>query len=105
MKKGGAAVPQVRVKFETKASTKFFLHKGKNVTLDGSGNGRFNVVADQDDLVLFGIGGAPGTTAKITLSVDPPATLSISGHPIEGKIAQARTVWGDNRFFKVKGGK
>jgi hypothetical protein len=96
-------MPEIKVKFES-TGPKFLLHKGQSVTLNAAGNGSFNVNANEFDLILFGIEGAPGTAAKITLSVTAPAVLEIEGHPIEGKVAQARTVWGGSRFFRVKGG-
>ena len=91
----------VTVEFETEAQRRFFNHQGTPVPLV-AGKGRFTVEENEYGLVLFGIEGTPGTEAKITLSVPASASLEIKGHPIEGRIAATRTVWGDNRFFRVK---
>lgn len=92
---------KVKVKFETKASQRFIRHKHGPIPLDPAGNGSFMTAVGETDLILFGMTGPPGTTAKITLSVVPPKALQIAGHPIEGKTAQGKTVWGDSRFFRV----
>lgn len=93
---------QVDVKFETGAERRFLTHKGSFISFDANGRGSFTVEDNEWDLILFGMEGAPGTTATITLSVPAPATIQISGHPIQGKIAQDKVVWGDSRFFRVK---
>ncbi len=93
---------QIDVKFETDSSRPFLAHKGRFVPLDNSGKGSFTVQDNEWDLTLFGIDGTPGDTAKITLSVPAPATLEVAGHPIKGKIAQGKIVWGASRFFRVK---
>jgi hypothetical protein len=95
------AVP-VTIKFESSGTQKFLVHKGAFLIFDANDEGVIQVGENEFDLILFGIHGSPGDTATITLTVKPPASLEISGNPIKGKIAQGKTVWGDNRFFRVK---
>lgn len=97
-----ASQSTVTVKFETKADEKFLMHRGQHIVFNNQGIGTFKTDKGEFDIILFGIVGSPGTKAKITLSVVPPDSLQIKGHPIEGKIAQGKTVWGSSRFFRVK---
>jgi hypothetical protein len=95
------AVP-VTIKFENDGTEKFLVHKGSFLIFNANDEGVIQVEENEFDLILFGIHGSSGDAATITLTVDDPAKLEISGHPIKGKIAQGKTVWGDNRFFRVK---
>jgi len=92
---------EVDIDFQTNASDKFLIHKKAFVPFAGS-KGKIQVNPNEFDLILFGIEGAPGSTATITLTPKPPATIEISGHPIKGKIPQGRIRWGDSRIFRVK---
>jgi hypothetical protein len=92
----------VTIKFESSGTEKFLVHKGAFLIFNSKDEGVIQVEENKFDLILFGIHGSPGDTATITLTVQEPAKLEISGHPIKGKIAQGKTVWGDHRFFRVK---
>lgn len=95
------AIP-VTIKFESDGDEKFLIHKGAFLIFDENDEGVVQVEENEFDLILFGIRGPSGKKATITLTVEDPAKLEISGNPIKGKIAQGKTVWGDNRFFRVK---
>jgi len=91
----------VKVEFTTNATNRFLSHSHGKITLDAQGKGSFKVEAGDWDVLLCGVRGPSGSTAKITLGVDVPYQLVISGHPIHGQVAQGKQVWGTSRFFRV----
>lgn len=92
---------KVKVEFNSKASNRFLSTSHGKIALDAQGKGSFEVEPSEWDVLLCGIRGPSGSTAKITLGVDAPARLEIAGHPIEGQVARGKQVWGTSRFFRV----
>jgi hypothetical protein len=92
----------VEVNFQTNGTRNFLMHNGNFIPIVPNGTATLQCQPNVAEIILFGIEGAPGNSATITLQPQAPHTLVIKGHPIKGKIAQGRIVWGDNRFFVVK---
>lgn len=90
----------VDVTFQTNGTQRFLMHNGNMVPIAG-GTARIQCQPGVFEVILFGIQGSSGDTATITLTPPAGSTLVIQGHPITGRIAQGKTVWGDNRFFRV----
>jgi len=92
----------VTVVFQSNGQKRFLMHNGNFVPIEPTGTAVIQCQQNVAELILFGIEGPSGSTATITLTPQAPHILKIVGHPIKGKIAQGKTVWGDNRFFVVK---
>lgn len=92
----------VTINFQTNGSNRFLMHNGNMVPIGPTGIAVIQCQPNVAELILFGITGNPGNTATITLTPQAPHTIKIKGHPIQGQIAQNKTVWGDNRFFIVR---
>ena len=92
----------VEIEFQTSADRQFLIHDGAFVQVGQGGNAMIQVEENEFDLLLFGVQGAPGITATITLTPPSSHHLEISGHPIQIRIAQGKTRSGDSRFFRIR---
>jgi len=92
----------VEITFVSNAQRRFLMHNGNFVAIGANGKATIQSQLNVFEVLLFGIEGIAGNTATITLTPQAPHTLEISSHPIQGRIAAGKTVWGDSRFFRVK---
>src|SRR5262245_57300802 len=91
---------KVAVEFKAKADFKTLFYKGNAVKLDDDGKGELSVPPNQVEVILAELRGAqPGSAVEITLKANPPAKVDMV--EFKSKVAKNRTVWANNRFFRV----